>query len=275
MIRILFILTAVLLVTTYATAGLEDDLVIYLTFDNVKNEQVLDASGEKLHADLISNTNFVKGRYGNAIHIARDAQRTDCVNVLADDMLKIKGEITMMAWVYHEDWDKVSGQWIDKGTHNQSNAYGMGSFNDLRAFNFNVRDKSIGLLLGGTKGTWYFFTTNPIEGKGWHHIAGTYDGKFAKIYLDGKLISEDESEFEFAGTNDLDLRIGCVKDHPQYNFKNGLIDEVGIWRRALTEAEIKEAMKDIFAVSPKDKTATTWSDIKQGEVSYQRHSILQ
>ena len=268
MIRILFILTALLLVTNYATAGLEDDLVIYLTFDNVKNERVPDASGKNLHADLLANANFVKGRYGKALHITRDAQRTDCVNVLADDMLKIKDEITMMAWVYHEDWDKVSGQWIDKGTHNQPNAYGMGSFYDLRPFNFNIRRKHIGLLLGGPKGTWYFFTPNPIKGKGWHHIAGTYNGKFAEIYLDGKLISKDKSEFEFAGTNELDLRIGCVKEHPQYNFKNGLIDEVGIWRRALTEAEIKEAMKDIFAISPKDKTATTWGDIKQRKVTH-------
>ncbi len=268
MIRILFILTALLLVPTYATAGLEDDLVIYLTFDNVKDERVFDASGNNLHADLLANANFVKGRYGEALHITRDAQRTDCVNVRADNMLKIKGEITMMAWVYHEDWDKVSGQWIDKGTHNWANAYGMGSFSDRRPFIQRVQGKSIGLLLGGPKGTWDFFIRNPIEDKDWHHIAGTYDGEFAKIYLDGELISKDKSAFEFAGTNDLDLRIGCVKEHPQYNFKNGLIDEVGIWRRALTEAEIKEAMKDIFAVSPKDKTATTWGDIKQRAVTY-------
>lgn len=49
MIRIPFILIAVLLVTTtYTTAGLEEDLVFYFTFDNVKNKRVLEASGNNL-----------------------------------------------------------------------------------------------------------------------------------------------------------------------------------------------------------------------------------
>lgn len=265
--RILFLLIFVLFTASQVSAGLEDDLVVYFTFDNVEDKKILDASGNDLDADVIANTNFVKGRYGDAIHITRDAQKTDCVNVPADSILKIEGEITMMAWVYYEEWDKVSGQWFDKGVHNRFNGYGMGSFNDLRPFNLNVRDKHIGLFLGGPGGTWSFFTPNSIESKGWHHIAGTYDGKFAKIYLDGKRLSKDESEFEFAGTNDLDLRIGCVKDHPQYSFRDGLIDEVGVWRRSLTQTEIKEAMEDIFAVSPKDKVATTWGDIKRRAVA--------
>ena len=266
--RILFPLVLVLLAVNFVSAGLDEGLVVYFTFDNVENGRILDASGNDLHADVIANTNFVKGRYGDAIHIARDAQGTDCVNVLADPMLKIEGEITMMAWVYHENWDTVSAQWLDKGTHNPFNLYGMGSFSDFRPFNLNARDKHIGLFLGGPGGVWRFFTENPIENKGWHHIVGTYDGKFAKIYLDGKLISEDEREFEFAGTNDLDLRIGCVKDHPQYSFRNGLIDEVGVWRRVLTQDEIKAAMQDIFSVSPKDKIATTWGDVKRRAIVY-------
>ena len=264
--RVLFPLILVLFTVSSVSAGLDEGLVVYFTFDNVENGRILDASGNDLHADVIANTNFVKGRYGDAIHIARDAQGTDCVNVLADPMLKIEGEITMMAWVYHENWDTVSAQWFDKGTHNPFNLYGMGSFSDFRPFNLNARDKHIGLFLGGPGGVWRFFTENPIENKGWHHIAGTYDGKFAKIYLNGKLISEDEREFEFAGTNDLDLRIGCVKDHPQYSFKNGLIDEVGIWQRALTQDEIKAAMQDIFSVSPKDKLTTSWGGIKRRAV---------
>ena len=104
--------------------------------------------------------------------------------------------------------------------------------------------------------------------KSWHHIAGTYSGRTRRIYLDGEIRSEGEQNFEFVGTNDVDLRIGCAVGHPGYIFKDGSIDEVGVWRRALTEAEIKEAMKDIFAVSPKDKVATTWGDIKRRTIVY-------
>ena len=71
----------------------------------------------------------------------------------------------------------------------------------------------------------------------------TYDGKTAKIYLDSKIRSKVDEVFEFVGTNDLGFRIGCAKSHPQYIFKNGSIDEVGLWRRALSQAEIETAMK--------------------------------
>ena len=71
----------------------------------------------------------------------------------------------------------------------------------------------------------------------------TYDGKTAKIYLDSKIRSKVDEVFEFVGTNDLGFRIGCAKSHPQYIFKNGSIDGVGLWRRALSQAEIETAMK--------------------------------
>lgn len=269
MIRILFILTALLLVTNYATAGLEDDLVIYLTFDNVKDERVLDASGNHLHADVIANTNFVKGRYGNGIHIAAEPEGDGCVHVPADDLLKIEGEITMMAWVFHEDWEIAWGSWLDRGSQDRIDrnlSYSMGFFEPHIPF----RGPKIGMILGTVQGSWKFITTGPMKNKNWHHIAGTYDGSTLRIYLDGIIRSEMEKGFgaTFMGTNDSELRIGCAVGHPRYTFRNGSIDEVGLWRRALSQDEIKTAMKDIFTVSPKDKTTTTWGDIKQRKVPH-------
>ena len=270
MIRILFILPAVLLVTTYATAGLEKDLVAYFTFDNVKGKKILDTSSNHLHADVIANTNFVKGRYGNGIHIAADPEGDGCVRVPADELLKIEGEITMMAWVYHEDWEIAWGAWLDRGSQDridQKLSYSMGFFEPHIPF----RGPKIGMILGDIQGRWKFITMGPMKNKNWHHIAGTYDGRTVRIYLDGIIRSETERVIGFMGTNDSELHIGCAVGHPRYTFRSGSIDEVGLWRRALTDNEIKTAMQqDVFAVSPKDKTATTWGDIK-----HQRHSILQ
>ena len=125
------------------------------------------------------------------------------------------------------------------------------------------------MRLGGIQAVYGFNTTGSMVAKNWHHIAGTYDGKTAKIYLDGEILSNVDRTFEFRGTNDIDLRIGCTKNRPQYTFKNGFIDEVGVWRRALTQDEIKAAMQDIFSVSPKDKIATTWADIKRRTIVYE------
>ena len=265
---IAFLFIAVLLFTTsQATAKLEKDLVVYFTFDNVKGNKILDASGNNLDAEVVANVDFVEGKYGDAIHIAAKPKGDDCVHVPADDLLKIEDEITMMAWVYHEDWDTALGSCIDKGGRilalERHASYGLGFFDGV----FEFKGADISMVLGGGQKSWTFITNGPAVNKSWHHIAGTYDGETRKIYLDGEIHSDGEEKFAFMGTNDLDLRIGCAAGDPPYIFKNGSIDEVGVWQRALSQAEIKEAMKDFLSVSFKDKVATTWGGIKHRAIA--------
>ena len=265
--RILFPLILVLFTASQVFAGLDKDLVVFFSFDNVKGKKILDASGNDLDANVVTNVDFIKGKYGNAIHIAAEPEGDACVHIPTDDLLKLEGKITMMAWVFNEDWDKNSGMWFDKGSYvlgEEKKGYSMGLINDVGAF----KGPNIGMRLGGIQVVYGFNTTGPMVDKNWHHIAGTYDGKTAKIYLDGVILSNVDRAFEFNGTNDIDLRIGCTKNHPRYTFKNGSIDEVGVWRRALSQAEIKETMKGFLAVSPKDKVATTWGDIKRRRIVY-------
>ena len=260
--RLAFLFIAALFTASQATAKLEKDLVLYFTFENVKGKKILDASGNDLDAEVVGNIDFVKGKYGNAIHIAADAKDDDCIQVPADDLLKIEEEITMMAWVYHGDWETAWGSWLDKGSQipaQVKRSYGMGFFDSFLGF----KGPNIGMVLGGGQMSWTFITSGPMVNKRWHHVAGTYDGRTRRIYLDGIIRSNGKQDFEFMGVNDSDLRIGCAADHPQYTFKNGSIDEVGVWRRALSQTEIEEAMKSFLAVSPKDKVATTWGSIKR------------
>ena len=260
---VLFPLMLVLFMVSRVSAGLDKDLVLFFSFDNVKGKKILDASGNDLNAEVVGNVDLIEGKYGNALHIAAEAKDEDCVHVPADDLLKIEDEITMVAWVYHEDWDTASGSFFDKGSRiiaqEQHRSYGIGIFDGL----FEFEGADIGMVLGGGQKSWTFITNGPVANKSWHHVAGTYDGRTRRIYLDGEIHSEGEENFAFMGTNDLDLRIGCAAGDPPYIFKNGSIDEVGVWRRALTEAEIAEAMKGFLTVSPKDKVATTWGSIKR------------
>ena len=267
---ILLFVAMLLFATSQATAKLEKGLVVYFTFDKVKGKRILDASGNDLDADVVANVDFVKGKYGDAIHIAAEPEGDDCVHIPADDLLKIEGEITMMAWLYHEDWDTAWGVWIDKGRYvpgKWNESYNMGFFGGF--LEFGVEGPKVRMTLGGGDQIQGFIGTGPMVDRNWHHIAGTYDGKTAKMYLDGKVFYELDEKFEFVGINDVDLCIGCAAGDPRYTFKNGSIDEFGIWRRVLTEAEIAEAMKGFLAVSPKNKTATTWADIKRRAIVYE------
>ena len=276
--RILFPLILILFTVSQVSVGLENGLVFYFTFDNVKNKRVFDASGNNLGAKIVRSVNFVEGKYGNALQVTADTE--ECINIPSSDELKIS-EITMSAWVYRENWADGSGHWFDKGSYADLgglHAYGMAVFQAKDAqgrFGGIEKGTVLAMILGGKGNQSSISKTLPkIKENTWHHIVGTYDGAFMKIYLDGEVFLDGKSfgldPFKFvAETNDADLRIGCTKDRPQYALRNGLIDEVALWRRALTQSEVRTIMNGNFlAVSPRDKASTTWGDIKRRSVTY-------
>ncbi|MDE0323984.1 MAG: LamG domain-containing protein [Candidatus Poribacteria bacterium] len=262
-------LIALTLITNgYAIANFDKGLVVYLTFDNIKGKRVLDESGNGLDAEVVKDTKFVKGKYGNGIHITNDTE--DCVNVPTADELEISEEITMMAWVYHEDWRGSSSQWFDKGCYSaRSNSlYGMGVFdeNDDPDLAFLPNGSGIGIILGTREFHVRMAVENKMRNGKWHHVVGVCEDLNVRMYLDGENILENDEKppFIFNGINTEDLRIGCAKGKPEYAFEGGSIDEVAIWSRALSETEIRAVMRGaLFAVSPKDKVATTWGNIKR------------
>lgn len=257
----------------YATASVDEGLVVYLTFDSVKGKRILDESGNGLDAEVVKSTKFVEGKYGNAVRITRKTE--DCVNVPSEDALKISEKITMMAWVYHDDWTRSSFQWFDKGTNSgdSNKLYGMGVFG-VNALNLGAffKEKSlIATIFGGERRT-HFVSKHEMKDGTWHHVVGICTNTSAKIYLDGETIlniNRDTARagfrrVNFNGANDKDLRIGCVENKPEYAFQDGSIDEVAIWNRALSSTEVRDAMRgNLLAVSPKDKVATTWRNIKR------------
>ena len=257
-----------LIISRYTIADFDKDLVVYFTFDNINGKRILDESGNGLHAEVVKDTKFVKGKYGNGIHIINDTE--DCVNVPTADELEISEEITMMAWIYHEDWKGSSSQWFDKGCYSaRSNSlYGMGVFdeNDDPDIAFLPNGSGVGIILGTREFHVRMAVENKMRNGTWHHIVGVCEDLNVRMYLDGENIlkNDEKPPFIFNGINTEDLRIGCAKGKPAYAFEGGSIDEVAIWSRALSETEIRAVMRGaLFAVSPKDKVATTWGNIKR------------
>lgn len=247
-----------LITASTLTADLEEGLVLYLTFDDVSGKTIKDSSGNGLHANIVANTEIVDGKYGNAIKIT--AEGPDCVNVPADEKLKISGEITMAAWIYQDAWSS-DGQWFDKNCHNggEHTSYGIGAFSDGR---------NINMFLGTGAARPRLDKPHSLKEKTWHYVVGTYDGETMRVYVDGEVSLEHAEKVAFTGTNDQDLRIGCSKDRANYTFDNGMIDEAAIWSRALSQSEIQEAMGgELLSVTPKNKVSTTWGNIKQRTIA--------
>lgn len=74
----------------------------------------------------------------------------------------------------------------------------------------------------------------------WTHVAATYDGSIAKIYIDGVLDTTKTGMGSVIDTEH-DLWVGIDRDGstPNYGFK-GSLDEVRLWNRVLSQTEINE-----------------------------------
>ena len=250
----------ILLLANPGYAEIDETVVLYLSFDESTGDVVKDGSEYGNHGKIVA-TNKVKrveGKFGGAIEIT--GLSADLVVIPSSDSLKIRGQITMMAWIKSPKW--TNHDWIiDKhcadGADNVNFSYGLG------------------IIDGGQK-TWFALGSGvaqpslevpkvPSLGE-WHHLAGTHDGKTMRLYLDGEVLGEKTEKFDVQATNETEVRIGCGKNRGEYSF-NGIIDEVVIYNRALDAKEIKHVMKSgpFLAVSRVGKLATTWASIKSAD----------
>ncbi|MCG9127798.1 LamG domain-containing protein [Candidatus Poribacteria bacterium] len=116
--------------------------------------------------------------------------------------------------------------------------------------------------IGGWQGTRNKQTIKPTL-KEWHHVATTYDGDMIRQYIDGKLDVEFKPPVGKITSVDTVFRIG----NGQTGLAGmvGMVDEVAVYSRALSEDEINSDMNNgvFFDVSPGGKLATIWADMKE------------
>jgi hypothetical protein len=247
---ILAMLILVVLPTTLGRVTADDTLVLYLPFTEGEGKATSDHSNYGNHGVLIGEVQWVEGKYGKAI---QPMLESGYVEVASSDSLKIKNQITLMAWIYIEKW-KGGDQWISKG-----DPYNIGVYDGKIRFSLGGGGAQPILTLDGDK-------NQPQLGE-WQHVAATYDPDplEMRIYYNGNLAGKKLVGFDHS-SDDTPLCIGGK----QQNTFDGKIDEVAIYNRALTEEEIRKAMKgnitgDLgkeIAVYPLNGATTTWGRIK-------------
>ena len=142
--------------------------------------------------------------------------------------------MTLEAWVYptasQSGWRTIVQREVDAYFLNGSNSTGAllpsggGTFSGTVAF------------VSGAK-------ANPVNT--WTHLALTYDGAMLRLYVNGSLAAS-QARTGAIQTNSSPVRIGG--NVPYGQFFQGLIDEVRIYNRALSQTEIQTDMNT--AVSP-------------------------
>lgn len=151
---------------------------------------------------------------------------TDEVIVPSHSSLNPTSEITLMAWINADDW-AGNRRIIQKGVDDQYRLIDEG-------------DLEIGLA--GVAAT-QPHTPLPATGE-WHHVAGTYNGSWICLYVDG----EEKTAVTASGSIQTSSTALYIGNKPgsggSYDRFKGLIDEVRIYNKGLTHQEIVNTMNN-------------------------------
>jgi hypothetical protein len=201
-------------VTVTVPAPLPSGPLAAYSFNEGSGPTALDASGNGNHGTLSGPTRTAQGRYGRGLSFDGANDRVRAGNVT------LPGAFTLMAWVY-----------------NPSNAafetiVTVGSSRDLY-----LRSGVITFFDGQTDHPF----GSAISRNAWHHVAVVSDGTSLRVYLNGA--PRGAAQAVALGTVTEPLQIGAwMQGASNADFFGGRLDEVRVYGRALTQAEVQADM---------------------------------
>jgi hypothetical protein len=224
-------------------------LLLYWPCDDGKGDILKDASGNGWDGDIVGGKSaWVDGIYDGAINLQLGIGQVegDIISSTGDT-----GEITLMCWFkmdQHASYDGLISIEAPGGDCCEYRLMVNPSFNPFWNMGHHV-DKSLAN-----------FT---FELDQWYHYAMTGAGKGGQIYVDGEFIGEVAESFDLPDFAQVTVYLGTGESPGTHPVEDSTFDDVMIWDMALDEKQINEVMDgSLLPVNPKNKLATTWSNIK-------------
>ena len=205
-------------------------LVAAYGFNEGSGTTANDVSGNGNNGTISGATWTSLGKYGNALNFNGTNARVTVGNAPS---LQLTSGMTLEAWVYPTT---LSSSWRDVIYKGNDNYYLEGTSN-------NSGRPSAGAIFGGVYGQVY--GPNALTANMWAHLAATYDGVMMRLYVNGVQVASRAQTGAIATSTNA-LQIGGDTIYGQYFA--GRIDEVRIYNRALSAAQIQSDMNT--AVGP-------------------------
>ena len=238
--------------------ALDPDLVLYFDYEDFKGGTVLEKSGRGYDGEINGKiTQSDDGKFGKAGHFeAGSFLDLDGANVDPDD-IPTEG-MSVVAWINVE---AIS----DMAIFNARAADGTWLVHPEARGDGNYRWLNRGPNPGRTI---FDIRAGKNEANKWQHYAGTYSraDELAVLYINGNKVGEEKSRLDtpIADNWGQGARVGFNIDNKRPF--TGLMDELNVWKRGLTEEEVNAIMNDsveaFLAVEAQGKLATTWGKLK-------------
>jgi chitodextrinase len=206
------------------TVGAGPGLIAAWSFDEGTGASAADATGHG-HAGAISGATWTtQGRFGNALSFDG---LNDWVTVGSSALLDLSSGMTVQAWVFPTATSGIRDVLLKEGP--SADIY------NLYARNWRGLPES-NVFVGGSNKVAEGAT---LPANVWTHLAGTYDGSAVRLFVNGVQVGSAPISGAIATSSGV-LRIGGNSLWGE--FFQGRIDEVRIYNRALTAAEIQTDM---------------------------------
>ncbi len=200
--------------------------VVNMPFDLNDSAEALDFSGQAndgtLNGDVTWNES---GKLGGAYHFDGAG---DYITI-GDIYTKI---ISVEAWVYF-DSNTVDGRIASKDDPGASSTreWLLGAFMGASdRFEFSIFD-------GEDSYTNAVWSTTPNVGQ-WYHVIGTFNGTKTHIYVDGVLRGTSSATANGVINDGVSINIEVGRRQDGFEYFDGLIDDVVIYNRSLSGAEV-------------------------------------
>lgn len=231
--------------------AVEEGLVSYWSFDKVdiEGDTVKDLWG-KNDGTLKGAPKPVEGKVREALKL--DGGK-DYVNFGDDASLRIGRTLTIEFWL-KANRDTLDDNIIALTDGNTTN-YIISSYQNPDRLSFTRED------LADAN---YQLSGSTTIDKSWYHVVAVDDGDTFYLYLDGKLDSSQNFSFKpYTAAGTLYIAYSPEDWSTNARFK-GLIDEVRVYKKALSENEVNQNMnaEGLDVASSTDKLPLIWGKIK-------------
>jgi hypothetical protein len=229
------------LVLAAAAGAADPDLAAYWKFDDGAGSVAVDATGNGNDGEFVGDPKWVPGKLGGALEFDGD----DYLNCGNGPSLQITEQITIAFWFKVEAFQNTWEAFMAKGDDSYRTSRGGGTGD---ATHMGISGTSVG------GGNGWFNGTVIVTDNQWHHMTATYDGTAGRIYIDGVLDVTSEGTGQI-NESTYDLWIGA-NSQQSGRFFHGLLDDMRIYSRALSEVEILGVMAGGGAEYPKASAPT-------------------
>jgi hypothetical protein len=192
-----------------------------------------DVSGNGFDGAVMGEPAVIDGPVDMGMALEFDGTSSQYVDLGTFNPTCATGQLTVALWA---KWNGLSGQW--QGLIGKRNAWNSTDTMWQIEAHRDTGTLSLAQNAGG------FADGDPVLPIGeWAHVAGICDGTTGKLYLNG--VVTGEGSFNLGPAVGASLVFGCCQTNGGNPF-NGALDEIYIYDRALSDAEIQ----DLAGVSP-------------------------